>query len=431
MPKNKRPASRKSAPTDEEIQDNLVQQLCDLSIGLAEQEIGTVSENGALDGTGVLRDTLKDQEREVHKIIKKSLHQKKDDVLYESLDRLKHADLAVYQLLKERIEEAAEVVLIRRDEGITVEINAFLIPMFVRTVGGLDSAQSFQHQDAFDLLTKSVQKAGLESQNARVVLVSYAYHLDEIDSITFSHINAMVRDAFASMTDKKVPATPAIDSSFGGWPESDFGADDVAVELRFLLGFALKTADDPFYHVPEDDAAIDAYFEAREKRFQNWTEQAAPLIKQCLVTDGRAVDVNFLYQDLFHGGKERGIAEYFMLQMMSELNHALEQQGIPAESTTAIIGPAEVRGDVVLRVNLYNDVDGALIASSEKPSAVTRELGTEIDDTYDALMTIGVKSLSIAMKFDVYGQAIDVQAFEESIAEGETEADINGKKKPT
>lgn len=117
--------------------------------------------------------------------------------------------------------------------------------------------------------------------------------------------------------------------------------------------------------------------------------------------------------------------------MMSELNHALEQQGIPAESTTAIIGPAEVRGDVVLRVNLYNDVDGALIASSEKPSAVTRELGIEIDDTYDALMTIGVKSLSIAMKFDVYGQAIDVQAFEESIVEGETEADITGKKKPT
>ena len=412
MPKNKRPAPRKSAPTNEEIQDNLVQQLCDLSIGLAEQEIGTASDSGALDGTEALSDTLKDQEREVYKIIKKSLHQKKDDVLYESLDRLKHADLAVYQLLKERIEEAAEVVLIRRDEGITVEINAFLIPMFVRTVGGLDSAQSFQNQEAFDLLTKSVQKAELESQNATVVLVSYAYHLDEIDSITFSHINAMVRDAFASMTDKKVPATPAIDSSFGGWPESDFGADDVAVELRFLLGFTLKTADDAFYHVPEEDAAVDAYFEAREKRFQHWTEQATPLVKQCLVTDGRTVDVNFLYQDLFHGGKERGIAEYFMLQMMSELNHALEQQGIPAESTTAIIGPAEVRGDVVLRVNLYSALDGALIASSEKPSAVTRELGIEIDDTYDALMTIGVKSLSIAMKFDVYGQAIDVQVYE-------------------
>lgn len=411
MPKNKRPAPRKSAPTDEEIQDSLVQQLCDLSIGLVEQEISAGSETDEPDEG--LRDTLKEQEREVYKIIKKSLHQKKDDVLYEALDRLKHADLAVYQHLKERIEEAAEVVLVRRDAGITVEINAFLIPMFVRTLGGLDSTQSFQHQDAFDLLTKSFQHAQLESQDATVVLVSHAYHLDEIDSITFSHINAMVRDAYASMTDKKVPATPAIDSSFGGWPESNFGVDDVAVELRFLLGFTLKTADDTFYHVPEAEDAADVYFEAREKRFQSWAEQAAPIVKQCLITDGREVEINFLYQDLFHGGKERGIAEYFMLQMMSELNQALAQCDIPAESTTAIIGPAEVRGDVVLRVNLYNESNGLLIASSEKPSAVTRELGIEVDDTYDALMSMGVKSLSIAMKFDVYGQPIDVQTYGE------------------
>ncbi|MGZ9709536.1 DUF2863 family protein [Glaciimonas sp. GNP009] len=423
MPKNKRPIPRKSAPSDEEIQDALVQQLCDLSIGLAEQEIGASNENNESDGSnGPSNDTLKEQEREVYKIIKKSLHQKKDDVLYESLDRLKHADTAVYQLLKERIEEAAEVVLTRRDEGITVEINAFLIPMFVRTIGGLECAQSFQNQDAFDLLTKSLQKAQLESQDATVVLVSYAYHLDEIDSITFSHINAMVREALASMTDKKAAATPAIESSFGGWPDSDFGPDDIAVELRFLLGFTLKTADDAFYHVPDEDAAVDAYFEAREKRFQSWTEQAAPLVKQCLITDDREVDVNFLYQDLFHGGKERGIAEYFMLQMMSELNHGLEQQGVSAENTTAIIGPAEVRGDVVLRVNLYNESDGALIASSEKPSAVTRELDIEIEDTYDALTTIGVRSLSIAMKFDVYGQAIDVEAYVEGEAEAEKKA---------
>lgn len=401
MPKNKRPTPRKSAPSAEEIGDALIQQLCDLSIDLVEQE-----------NRESMTDTLEQQERDFYKIIKKSLHQKKDDILYEALDRIKHADSAAYQLLKERIEEAAEVVLIRRDEGITFEVNAFLIPMFVRTSGGLHSEQSFQDQEAFDLLTKSLQQAQLESPDAKVVLVSYAYHLDEIDGITFSHLNEMIRDAFASMTDKKVVATPAIDRSFGAWPTSQFAPEDIAVELRFLLGFTLKTADDAFYHVPAEEAAADAYFDVREKRFQHWTEQVAPLVKRCLVTDGRAIDVNFLYQDLFHGGKERGIAEYFMLQMMSELNHGLEQHGITAASTKAIIGPAEVRGDMVLRVNLYAVADGALVASSEKPSAVMRDLQIEVDDTYDALQTIGVKSLAIAMKFDAEGQALEVRAYE-------------------
>ena len=402
MPKNKRPTPRKSAPSPEEIADALIQQLCDLSIDLVEQE-----------NSESMADTLKQQELDFYKIIKKSLHQKKDDILYESLDRIKHADSAAYQLLKERIEEAAEVVLIRRDGGVTFEVNAFVIPIFVRTAGGLNSEQSFQDQDAFDRLTKSLQLEQLESPDAKVVLVSYAYHLDEIDSITFSHLNEMIRDAFASMTDKKVVATPAIDRSFGGWPANHFGPEDMAVELRFLLGFTLKTADDAFYHVPEEDAAVDAYFDVREKRFQHWTEQAAPLVKRCLVTDGREIDVNFLYQDLFHGGKERGIAEYFMLQMMSELNHGLDQHGITAENTKAVIGPAEVRGDIVLRVNLYAESDGALVASSEKPSAVMRDLQVEVDDTYDALMTIGVKSLAIAIKFDAEGQALEVRAYEE------------------
>ncbi|MGS0741317.1 DUF2863 family protein [Glaciimonas sp. GG7] len=410
MPKNKRPVPRKSAPSAEEIQDALVQQLCDLSIELGEQDNSASSDDDS-DSSTPLSDEAKQQEREIHKIIKKSLQQKKDDILYEALDRLKHADSAVYHMLKARIEEAAEVVLMRRDEGITVEINAFLIPVFVRTIGGLDSAQAFQNQDAFDLLTKSLQKEGLESPDATVVLVSYAYHLDEIDSITFSHLNAMVRDAFAAMTDKKVAATAAIDSSFIGWPESDFESGDQAVELRFLLGFTLKAADDAFYHVPEEDAAIQAYFQARELRFQHWTEQAATLLKQCLITDGRDSDVNFLYQDLFHGGKENAIAEYFMLQMMAELTNGLTESGTAPEATKAIIGPTDSRGDVVLRVNLYRQSDDVLVASSEKPSSVTRELQIEFDDTYDALMTIGVASMAVALEFNAYGVAVDVQPY--------------------
>ena len=379
----------------------MTQQLCDLAIDLVEQE-----------DSELMTALLKQKESDFHKLVKKCLYQKKDDILYESIERTKYADSSAWQFLKDSIEEASEIVFIRRDEGNTFEVNAFVIPVFVRTAGGLHRAQCFQDQQAFEVLTKSFKEEQLESRDAIVVLVSHAYHLDEIDSITFSQLNEMVRDACASMTDKKVAATPAIDRSFIGWPDNLFEPQDQAVELRFLLGFALKTTDDAFYQVPDEEAAADAYFDARNDRFQRWTERAAPLVKRCLVTDGRDIEVNFLYQDMFHGGKERGIAEYFMLQMMAELNHDLHEHGIKPEDATAIIGPAEVGEEMVLRVNLYAATDGVLVASSDRPLTVARDLQMEVDDTYDALMTIGVKSLSLAVKFDADGTPLDVRPYE-------------------
>ncbi len=59
------------------------------------------------------------------------------------------------------------------------------------------------------LLTKSLQDAELESTDAKVVLVNHAYHPDEIDSIIYSHINDMVRDAHAAMVDMRGAAMPA------------------------------------------------------------------------------------------------------------------------------------------------------------------------------------------------------------------------------
>jgi hypothetical protein len=100
-----------------------------------------------------------------------------------------------------------------------------------------------------------------------------------------------------------------------------------------------------------------------------------------------------------------------MLQMMSELHHGLQAHGTVPGNTDAIIGPADVEGEMVLRVNLYA-ADGALVASSEKPLDVVRDLQIEADDAYDALMTIGVKSVSLAMKFDADGQAVDVRPYE-------------------
>jgi hypothetical protein len=401
MPKNKRPPPRKSVDSPEEKEDALTQKLCDLAIDLVEQE-----------DSESMTDSLKQAENDFQKIIRKCLYQKKDDVLYEALERTKYADSSAYQLLKDSIDEASEIIVFRRDEGRDLEVNAFVIPVFAHTNGGLHNEQCFQDQEAFGLLTESFKEAQLESQDATVVLVSHAYHLDEIDGISFSQLNEMVRDAFGSMTGKKAAATPAIDRSISGWPDNRFEPGDLAVELRFLLGFALKAVDDPFYQVPEDEAAVDGYFEARAARFQRWTQQVAPLVKRCLVTDGAEIDVDFLYQDLFHGGKERGIAEYHTLQMMSELHHGLHMHGAIPGNTNAIIGPADVGGEMVLRVNLYAEADGALLASSEKPLDVVRDLRIEADDAYDALMTIGVKSLALAVKFDADGQAVDVRPYE-------------------
>jgi hypothetical protein len=398
MPKNKRPTPRKSSNAPQEKDDALTQTLCDLALDLAEQE-----------DSESLSDALRQKESDFNKLVKRSIFQKKDEVLYEALERTKYADIGAYQLLKERIEEASEVIVTARADGKNIEINVFVIPMFVYTIGGLQFEDCFEDQEAFELLSKSLQDAGLESRDASVVLVNHAYHLDEIDAITFSHLNEMVRDAHASITDMRGAATPAIDRSFGPWPEGQFAADDQAVELRFLLGFALKATDDAFYRVPEGEDAMEAYFGARAERFERWAEEIMPVVKRCLVAEGTEIDVNFLYQDLFHGGKDRAIAEYFMLQMMSELNYGLDQHGIDAAATKAIIGPAEVRNETVLRVNLYASTDDTLVASSEKPWNIGRDLEDEIADVQDALTTIGVTSLAVAAKFSADGQALEVQ----------------------
>lgn len=398
MPKNKRPTPRKSSSSPHEKDDTVAQKLSDLALDLVEQE-----------DSESMSDALRQKDSEFNKLIKRSIYQKKDEILYGALEQAKDADIGAYLLLKERIEEASETIVTARADGKNVEINVFVIPMFVYTIGGLQFEDCFEDQEAFELLSKSLQEAELESRDAAVVLVNHAYHLDEIDAITFSHLNEMVRDAHASITDMRGAATPAIDRSFGPWPEGRFAADDQAIELRFLLGFALKATDDAFYRIPDDEAAIDAYFGARAERFERWAEQLVPVVKRCLVAEGAEVEVNFLYQDLFHGGKERAIAEYLMLQMMSELNHGLDQHSIDAANVNAIVGPAEVRNEIVLRVNLYAAGGDAPIVSAEKPWNIGRDLEDEIADVQDALTTIGVASLAVAEKFGADGQALNVR----------------------
>jgi hypothetical protein len=409
MPKNKRPIPRKSSETAQDKDDLVAQSLADLALDLAEQEDSETSD--------AMSAQLRQKEIDFHKLIKKTLHQKKDEVLYDAIERAKYADVGAYQHLRSSVEEASAVALIRHLDAPEMEINAFAIPLFVHSIGGLKAQEDFQDQDAFDLLVKSFQQGELESLEARVVLISHAYDLNEIDRITYSHLGEMVRDAWASMTDKKIGAMPALERSIAGWSPTSFGPADAAVELRFLLGFALKRADDPFYHAPLDEAKADAWFAARMQRYQLWTQQVAPLVQRCLAFDASAITLNFLYQDLFHGAKEQGLAEYFMLQMMSEINHALRENGIAGQQVHAIVGPADVNGAMVLRVNLHaaeGDVPGVqskLLASAEKPLDLAADLQLEVDDICDALATLGIDSVSVALRLDAEGSAIDVRPY--------------------
>lgn len=374
-----------------ELDEGLIEKLANLAVELATEDEASPS--------------LPNKQRDLRRMISKSLRQQQDDVLYEALERARELNADAHHYFREMIEETAETVFFTRNER-NYEVNAFIIPMFVRTTGGLHAEQNFRDPEAFTELTDSIKEAQLESASSKVVLVSYAYHLNEIDAITYSHLEAMVRDAFAAMTDKKISATLAIERSMSSWLANSFGVEDEALELRFLLGFALKDVDDPFYAIPQKEAAMDAYFAERAQRFQAWSEKVAPFMQRCLATDGRRLDVHFLYQDLFHGGKERGIAEYFILQMMSDLDHGLQKNDLSPQQTHAVVVPMNKNGDILLRVNLYSD-GNVIVATAEKPMGATRNLQVDLDDISDALLTLGVKSVALAEEFDDDGNAIN------------------------
>ena len=386
MPKSKKPVVRKVVDSPEQKDEASTRQLCALALYLCDdpRENTTTEQN---------RDDF-------NRLIKKSLHQKKDDILYDALERLRHDGGAAHFFLKSAIEEAAEVVVIRAPGRPAVEINAFVIPLFLQSTGGLKNAEAFQDQEAFDALTRSIQASGLESTAATVVLVNHAYQLDDIDAITFSHLHEMVRDAHAAMVDMRAGAATAIERSFGKQADEPFGADDVAVELRFLLGFAMKTLDDPFYQVPTADAAMQAYFAQREDRFQKWAEQIGPVVCRCFAPAERSLDVHFLYQDLFYGGKERGIAEYFTLQMMSDLNAGLQQHQVAPATCRAVIALGELGEEKVVRVVLYAKGDATVLASAEKPLPPLADWPAELQDVCDALGMIGIDMIASATGFD-------------------------------
>jgi len=390
MPKNKRPVPRKSANSPEVKDEQQTTELCALALDLADE-----SASGDIISAAT-RTELAQKHIDFQRLLRRLLAQGKNEVLYGAIEMARDESLEAYRYLRTAAEEGAANLILRRDNAPDLEIDAFAIPVFVHSQGGLDPAADFQDPDAYEALLNSITDAGLESPKAQVVLVSHAYDLGEIERINYGQLQAMVREAAQSLTDKKIAAAPALERSMAaGWSPSSFSADDTAVELRFLLGFALKRTDDAFYKVPAGDKAADTYFAQRAERYQKWTEDYAPLVARCL---GRArgadpaLTLNFLYQDLFFGARAQGQSEHDMLHLLSTLNQAL--QGHDPAQVQAIIAPAEDEDDPLLLVQL--SLGGSQLAAAGKPLDPAAELELALEDLADALASLGITDISVS-----------------------------------
>jgi hypothetical protein len=390
MPKNKRPVPRKSANSPEVKDEQQTNELCALALDLADESAGADIVAAAT------RDELAQKHIEFQRLLRRLLAQGKNEVLYGAIELAREESTDAYRYLRNAVEEGAANLIVRREGAPELEIDAFAIPVFVHSQGGLDPAADFQDADAYEALLNSFTDAGLESPKAKVVLVSHAYDLDEIERINYGLLHAMVREAAQSLTDKKIAAAPALERSMAaGWSPTSFSSDDTAIELRFLLGFSLKRADDTFYKVPASEKAADAYFAKRAETYQQWTEQFAPLVARCL---GRArgadpaLMLNFLYQDLFFGARAQGQSEYDMLSLLSTLNQALE--GHDPATLQAVIAPTDDDDEPALRVQLSHG--GSVLASADKPLDPAAELALALEDLGDALASLGITDISVS-----------------------------------
>ena len=394
MPKNKRPVPRKSANAPEVKDEQQTTELCTLALDLADE-----SASGDI-VSAATRAELAQKHIEFQRLLRRLLAQGKNEVLYGAIELAREESLDGYRYLRNAAEEGAANLVLRRENGPDLEIDAFAIPVFVHSQGGLDPAADFQDPEAYEALLNSFTDAGLESPKAQVVLVSHAYDLAEIEGVSYGQLHAMVREAAQSLTEKKIAAAPALELSMAaGWTPSHFGADDSAVELRFLLGFALKRTDDAFYKVPAGEKAADAYFAQRAERYQKWTEDYAPLVARCL---GRArgeaqsaeppLTLNFLFQDLFFGARAQGQSEHDMLHLLSTLNQALA--GHDPAQVQAIIAPAEDDDEPLLLVQL--SLGDTVLATAGKPLDPAAELQLALEDLADALASLGITDISVS-----------------------------------
>jgi hypothetical protein len=403
MPKNKRPAPRKpTKPAAEADHEALAQNLVDLALEITEA-----------DPEDLQAAARKPQfEQDLLTLIRRALRRNHDEVLYGAIEAARYTDPECCRYLQEQIEEEAATLRLRDEEGEEIEIDAFMIPLFISSQGGLKADQVFQDDAAFEELSDSFRHTGLASADSRVVLLRYLFDLDEVDHIGYSDLQQMLKEAAASMRSKKLVAAPTIEASMRGWHASGYSPDDEAMELRFLLGFSLKHAGDPFYKVPKDEAAADAYFEGRMARYRMWAGTIQPLLARSLSPSNPAeIEINFLYQDLFYGAKGQGVAELGMLATLAEVNARLEEMGREPDRIKAVVAPVDLVDHAALRINLYPLDGGAPLASVDKPLDLAADLETEMEDLCDGLGTVGLDGILVARGFDAGGQPEGAEAY--------------------
>jgi hypothetical protein len=396
MAKNKRPAQEESGPD----YDELAQSLADLALEIAEEEGAASSED------------LNGRQRDLLAGVRKALRRHHDEVLYGAIELAREADPDAGRVLRELVEEEAATLRLRREGAPEYEIDAFLVPLFVRSAGGLAEAEGFQDEAAYEALLASFREAGLDSADARLVLMQHAYDLDEIDRIPYSMLHEMLHEAAAAMTNKKLVPAPTLAASVRGWSAGGFAPDQEAMELRFLLGFSLKRTDDPFYQLPAAEAAADAWFAARLERYRAWTGTAAPLVARCLAAEPERLALNFLYQDLFYGAKERGAAELAMLDLLAQVNAVLDEKQLAPDRVHAVVAPQDADEETVLRVNLYAVDGGPPWATLDKPAGLDTPLADELDEVCDALLALGLEGVSVADGFGTDGHPQGAKPYE-------------------
>lgn len=399
MPKNKPPVRRKPgprpAPTVDRT-DELVEDLAVLALEVAEQK----------DGDSAALPAKRD---ELHKMVRNALRNKQDEVLYGAIEHARFDDVDAYALLRGEIEEAAASIVLRSDGKPAEEIDAFLIPVFVNSNGGLKRAEAFQDAAGFELLRASFQQAQLEAPSATVVLISHLYDVDEIDRISYSELNEMLREVAATMGEKKMVATPALSGSIAAIDDAEEQRKQAdagpVTELRFLLGFVRRRLDDPFYVVAADGPAADAWFAARLECYRQWTLMADTLLRACVASEPNGVAINFLYQNQFFAARRQAMAEGDMLMLMSQLGAVLAEQGLEISQASAVVGPFAQDDDVALRVALYRNGDGAPLAHFDLPFDLADQLQDTIDEMCEVLhgMGFGVPSLATASRFSADG----------------------------
>lgn len=397
MPKNKKPVPRKAAAAAEPDTDALAQALADLALEVAEGEDLDPELSAA-------------REEELLVAIRKALRKKRDEVLYGAIELARFTDPEACRLLRSHIGEQSATLRLRREGEDELEIDAFLIPLFVRSTGGLVADETFL-DEAYEELAASFVAMELESPKAKVALVRHAYDLAEVDHIGYSTLQELLREAAATLTSKKPVPAPLLEASIRGWTGERFAPDETAMELRFLFGFALKRADDPFYAVPKNEIDADVYFADRMRRYRAWTERVAPLVRRCLARNPERVSVDFLYQDLFHGAKEQGVSELAMLGTLAEVNALLAAKELAADRVRAVVAPVDAGEHIELRVNLYALDGGPPWGGTVKAVDLAADLGAEVDELCDALGSIGIDDVSTADSFDADGHPEGAQPY--------------------